>query len=128
MSKFDVEKLDVDGVTPFYKLIKNDKCLFDDYMDGLKKSGNRKSEIGSIFSIINNVSRYKVNECETPKKLFASLKGYYKVIDFEIRKNGIRVYVSLYLDGYLLFFGGEKQDQNRDIASMRAIKKEFLNL
>ncbi len=128
MSKFDVEKLKVTGETPFYKLIKNDKCLFDDYIDGLKRSGNRKSEIGSIFVIINNVSKYKINECEAPAKLFASLKGYYKIIDFEIRKNGIRVYVSLYLDGYLLFFGGEKQDQKRDIASMRALKKEFLNL
>ena len=128
MSTFAVEKLHVKGSTPFYKLITNSICLFDVYMDSLKKAGNRKSEIGGIYSIIDNVSNYKIGECKTPKKLFASLKGYGKVIDFEIRKNGIRVYVTVYLDGYLLFYGGEKQDQTRDIANVRAIKKEFLNL
>jgi len=128
MSKFDVEKLKVSGVTPFYKLLINGKCLFDDYINELKKAGNMKTEIGSIYNIIDCISIYKMGECETPKEKFKALKGFGKVIDFEIRKKGIRVYVSIYLDGYLLFFGGKKENQKRDIDLMRSIKREFLKL
>jgi len=129
MSKFVVEVFeDVPGVATFYELIRNGKCQFDEFMDSLEKSGNMRSEFNGIFSIIDRVAKFKVNEWDLPDTLFKELKGYGKVKDYEIRKNGIRIYLCRYLEGYLLILGGNKPDYLRDIAYMRKLKNEFLIL
>ena len=128
MSIFAVEILeDVTGIIPIYKLVRNGKCQFDEFMDTLERSGNMRSEFGGVFSIIDRIANFKVNECNLPDTLFKQLKGCGKVKDYEIRKNSVRVYLCNYLDGYLLILGGYKPNQSRDITYMRKLKDDFLN-
>ena len=119
---FVIKLLDeVTGRFPFYKLIKNGKCQFDEFIDQLEKFGNMDTDIEAIFNIINR----KANGHDVPPTMFKQLHGNENVKDFEVRKGAIRIYVAKYLNGYLIILGGLKPDQDRDIDKMRTIKTNF---
>ncbi|MEO9884413.1 MAG: hypothetical protein ABJR05_09900 [Balneola sp.] len=128
MPKFSVQRIkEIDGKLKFYKLIKNNKCEFDDFEESCLNDPNYESEYIKIQSIIQDVSDQKFSRL--PKKKFKELTGRKKsdtVKDFEVKSKHLRLYFFKDKLGNIIVLGGKKTSQKKDIRRFRSIKKEYL--
>lgn len=126
--KYKIEKIEILGAKiDFFKLFINEKCLFDDFLKEVEKSGNYNKEIEKIKFIMNEIA---LNNYNIPSNWFKELvknkNDIYK--DYEIRTNNLRVYLfKQEKTGHIIVLAGIKKpkEQDKDIEKMRVIKKEY---
>ena len=96
-----------------YKVCKNGKCLWDIFVSEIKRDGNLIGHLDSLSSILESAA----NGLMLPDTRWKHLKTPDKSIKiYEAKKDILRMYV--YRDdrhGYLVVFGGKKNDQKEDI-------------
>ena len=128
MSKFRVEKIEeIDGKIEFFKLVKNNKCEFEEFIEKYSRDGNLKSELIKMQSTLQNISEGKKDRI--PESKFKVLKGRRKndlVKDYEVKTKNLRLYFFTDESGRIIVLGGKKGTQKRDIKKLRSIKKEYL--
>jgi hypothetical protein len=110
----------------FFKLIENEKCLFDESWEEIERSGGHESDLDAIQSIILRKSR----EEPVAPKLWQELSRNKKdnIKDYEIRKGRLRFY--FFKDegvGIIGVLGAIKNPKNQDkeISKLRKIKDRY---
>ena len=126
MYKFALYKIEqVKGRIPFFKLVIDGRCAFDEFCNDIVKAGNE----GALKSLLTNMDSLS-NNLRLPPSKYKELRGRAKndrIKDFEFKKNEYRVYGFVSDAGDIIVFGGKKTRQERDIARLREIKKEYFN-
>ena len=122
MSNFEIRNIDsVKGIQKFYKLIKDDICLIDDFEDDLEEV--YKSELRSIYAYMDQVANLKTLP-KTKFHFYNKDKGGFR--EFEFKSKHLRVYGIAIKEGKLIVLGGTKANQNDDTTTFRRIKEEYI--
>ncbi|MCF8304165.1 MAG: hypothetical protein K9I94_12875 [Bacteroidales bacterium] len=125
MTKFALKRIEaVKGNIDVHKLIINDKCEFDSFIEALEHEG-KYAIIGSLFATLNSVA----NLMRMPRTRFRELKGRRKndsIKDYEAKAGSYRLYLFKHTSGKIVVFGGLKREQEKDIKRMRKLKMEFI--
>ncbi|WP_282776316.1 hypothetical protein [Phaeodactylibacter xiamenensis] len=131
MSTFTVEEitgLPPSPVEPFYKLIVDGKCHFDEFWEKMEKSGNQKKMLDKIQTIIS----LKSQGIRLPSSQFQELKNRGKddpYPDYEIRAKQLRLYLFDDSDsGKIIVLGEVKKGwktQSKSIKKMRELKLAY---
>lgn len=124
MVTFAVEKVSdfvtVQGVS---KLIRNDKCLLDRFLESIENT-NLESELGTLYQIIEDVANCKSlpkTKCNT-----ISLGKGVKYQGYEAKSHHLRLYFFHDKEtGQILVIGGKKKTQEKDISRLRQIVKDY---
>jgi hypothetical protein len=134
MPKFTLEKIklvdEVDEVNPFFKLMVNGKCQFDQWWKEMELAGNYSRQLIKINVWMTNIACGEPVPGDKFKPLSGRKKGDNHQ-DHEIKVGDLRVY--LFKDkesGNVIVTGAIKKGtkaQNKDIERMRTIKKEYFN-
>jgi len=127
MTKFELlEVSQVNGKTPFLKLVVDGICQFDEFYKEYIANGNFVSRLKACFQIMNYVSdghlipagKFRIIENPDPKS----------VQEYEIKKDEIRIYtIKIDKDFVIVFCAYKSKKQGKDILTFRSMKKEFLN-
>jgi len=126
MSKFALEEIEIlHSRIKFFKLVRNDTCEFDDFIEEISLNGNYEVELDSIQTIIEMVAQMQRVSPGKFKELSKNGKDPHK--DYEIRTPNLRVYLFKADEGKIIVTGAKKspKNQQQDIARLRMIKKEF---
>lgn len=123
MVKFALEKVrQIKEGFPFFKLVKDGECYFNDFLNSLQKSYD--TEIESIFSRMRYLSMGKL----LPKTKFRIIKGI-NISGFnfgELKTRKLRVYMIIdKKKNHILVLGGLKKNQKKDIKKFRSIAYEY---
>ena len=123
MVKFTLEKIrQIKEGFPFFKLVKNGECYFNDFIKSLQKSYD--AEIESIFSRMRYLSMGKL----LPKNKFRIIKGI-NIGEFdigELKTRKLRVYMIIDKQkNHILVLGGLKKNQKKDIKKFKSIAFEY---
>jgi hypothetical protein len=123
MSKFALIEIEaVNGKQKFLKLLKDEKCEFDDFE--LEASKNFKLEMNSLY---HRMDLFSMGE-KLPITQFRILKGSNKVFtECEIKTKHLRVY--FIIDNSIrniVIIGGYKTKQIKDINHFRNIIGEYI--
>ena len=117
----------IKGKINFFKLEVDGECEFDNFINDLTESGEL-SIVHTLFALMESVA----NLTFLPQKKYRELKGRHKndiIKDYEIKKsvNGVPKRIYLFKDsvGNIVVFGSSKASQEKDIARLRRIKKEY---
>ncbi|MCU0472505.1 MAG: hypothetical protein MUC93_03930 [Bacteroidales bacterium] len=114
----------VKGKINFYKLEIDGKCEFNEFCEALENADEKKA-LNTIYATMDSVANLKF----LPRTKFRELKGRRtsdKVKDYEIKKDAIRIYLFKDDKGYIVVFGGSKNNQKEDIARLRRLKVEYI--
>jgi len=122
-----IEGLPPHPVEPFFKLLENEKCLYDDFWKEMGKSGNQSKSLDKIQSIIVRISLGE----KVPPDWFKELKHResddpHK--DYEVKADRLRVYLFQDDEGKIIVLGELKKgskEQSKSIAKMREIKLAY---
>lgn len=124
MGKFVIEKIsEIDGKVPFYKLLINGACEFDDFWEEIEKDGNLKRELALIQARMLDVSNSKT----LPQNKFRNITPKKdNVTEYEIKTKHLRVYLfQEKYTGKIIVCAGKKTTQNKDIKHFRKLKKQY---
>lgn len=131
MPKFAVERIDglpPHPVDPFFKLIVDGNCYFDEFCKKMEKSGNQRQALEKLQAIMAEICLGR----RVPAKWFQELKHRDKndpYPDFEIRSKQLRLY--LFEDeenGKIIVLGELKKGnktQSKAIRKMREMKLAY---
>jgi hypothetical protein len=132
MSKFEIKRISPqNSINTYFKLVKDDECLYDEFRDEINKGGNLRSDLARIGRYIQWDEEGK----ELPNGSIKPLHGRDRndrVIDFEFRTNKLRLYFFREDNiGNIIVLGAlnDKKKQkggDGDIERMRRIKKEYI--
>lgn len=116
-------------VERFYKLVVDNRCMFDEFISEMKKSGNQQKAVDKLQTIMSFVSQGQ----KVPTKQFQELKHRDKkdtYPDYELRAAQLRLY--LFEDdslGKIVVLGELKKEgkktQRKSIEKMREIKLSY---
>ncbi len=114
---------EIDGKIKFYKLIKDNKCEFDEFWSKIEKTGNLNKELINIQAIMQQVADMQM----LPKAKFRNLTPNEENIkEYEIKTKNLRVYLFHNENkGRIIVCGGKKTSQKKDIKHFRNIKKLY---
>lgn len=128
MPDFSVIRVKADGfetVLPVYKLVRNGRCRFDEFLKDIEADNNLTPELGDLYAILEEVAnctgilpKNKYRRLHLPKNL--AFHGY------EAKSKHLRLY--LFHDkgtGQIIAFGGKKGDQDEDISRFEKTIKEY---
>lgn len=124
MTKFALEEiLEITGKVKFFKLLNDDNCEFDTFLNSIKNEGNLITELNTIQTRMQLVSEMKPMPREKFKDITPSGEA---VKEYEIKTPNLRVYLfHEYLKGRIVVCGGKKGSQSSDIKHFRNVKKEY---
>lgn len=122
MSKFALKEMElIKGRQTFNKLLVDGTAPFDCFTEGLEEQ--YESELGSIYYRMEAVANLQ----SLPKDKFRELKGGKgDVKEYEFKSKHLRVYAIHQKDGKIVVMGGYKNSQDKDIATFRALKKQYI--
>lgn len=106
------DKLKIDGISPI-----------DIFTDNLEKQ--YETEMDSIYLYMDSVANMKSLPYSKFHPLDTNNVDGYK--EYEFKTKHLRVYVIKQPGGKIIVMGGYKNSQKRDIASFRALKKQYLD-
>ncbi len=104
----------------FYKLLIDDVCYFDCFVDGLKKFPQDLKSLNSIYAYMDMFSKTML-----PKSKFRNIKNANRDDIFEFKKDNIRVYVILQSPSVYVITGGFKKEQDKDVRRITKQVKDF---
>jgi hypothetical protein len=123
-----IEGLPPKPAEPFFKLLINGRCAFDEFWSQMEKSGNQRKSLDRLqaFMVL------KSNGERLPVGKFKMLKGRKKGDvhpDFEFKVDQLRLYLFEDKEAGKVIVLGElkkgKNTQDRAIAHLRAIKLAY---
>jgi len=122
--------IDVPDFTPpqrVKKLVRNGKCLYDEFLEDIKKDNNLKPELGDLTAIIKYVADGKTPLPPKSKYRCLKLGSNLKYTAYEAKSDHLRLY--LFHEngtGQILVFGGKKTKQDStDLPRLKKIIKEY---
>lgn len=131
MPKFEVVKLSglpPQHAEPFYKLVVDGKCHYDEFCQKMEKSGNQQKALDKVQSILVQISQGR----KVPTAWFQELKHRPKddpYADYEIRSKQLRVYLFEDEEEGKIIVLGElkkgKKTQGKAIDKMRELKLAY---
>lgn len=106
------------------KLIRNGKCLVDDFKDEISKDANISPELDELVATIEDVANGKMVPKNQYRKLNLSTKLKYTA--FEVKSKHLRLYlINEKETGQIHILGGKKGEQDEDIERVVRIIKEY---
>jgi len=108
-----------------YKLVRNGKCLLDEFVNDIKKDKNLEPELGDLFANIEDVANGEL----LPSNRYKILKlGKLPFTAFEAKTKNLRLYLFHERNtGIVLIIGGKKTEQDEDLDRIKRIIKEYSN-
>lgn len=125
MSIFAIEKIEAirdNGKVRFFKLLKDGKCMFDDYYNEISNNNRIFKDLLNILSVMDYMAE---TNAILPKTKFNSIKQGNKIIGYEFKKNDLRVYCMKPVENVVVIFGGYKKNQKEDIKKLNRIVDEI---
>ena len=123
MSNFALKNIDaVCGRQKFDKLIIDDKCLLDSFIENLEDK--YLSEMDSMYAYMQWVADSK----PLPYAKFHLLdrnkaEGY---TEYEFKTKHLRIYAISQFNGKIIILGGYKNNQDKDLITFRSIVKRYI--
>lgn len=135
MSKFELEEIEIEGaIHKFYKLKKDDKCFYDDFIAEVKDkfdiSDDSESILDELDALIEDISLDNPVPPRKHKQLRNRPKNF-PYSDYEIRTGTSRLrvyYIKEKGTGKVIVLGEYKEGSNtqqKTIKRMRKIAKEY---
>lgn len=125
MSIFAVEKLEAvreNGKNRFFKLLKDGRCMFDDFFNEISSNDRYYKDMLNILSVMDYMAETNII---LPKTKFNSIKQGNTIIGYEFKKNDLRVYCVKPEANVVVVFGGYKKNQKEDIKKLHRITEEI---
>ena len=125
MSTFVVKQIeDFETNQKVNKLIRNGKCILDDFIKDINSDKTLAAEIGDLYAIIEDVA----NEKRVPKTKYRNLHltKKLKFNPYEAKSKHLRLY--LFHDkenGQIIVLGGKKGTQLKDLSKFEKIIQEY---
>ncbi len=94
----------------FYKLLIDDVCHFDLFVEKVSKISNESKSLDAIFAYMDTFSKVML-----PQSKFRQIKNAHRKDVFEFKKDNIRVYVILQSPCIYVITGGFKNNQKQDV-------------
>ncbi|MBI2968418.1 MAG: hypothetical protein HYY40_11495 [Bacteroidetes bacterium] len=106
------------------KLIRDGKCMVDEFKDEVLQDNNIRDEWGELIAVVKDIANDKMLPKTRYRKLKLSKKLPYS--GFEAKSHNLRLYLFReHLTGQILVCGGKKKTQEKDIARLEKIIKEY---
>lgn len=106
------------------KLVRNGKCMLDEFIEEVKKDNNIVQELADLTAILEDVANGSMVSPGKYKILKGSNKLKYNLC--EAKSRHLRLYLFHEKDtGQILVFGGKKTTQTEDIERVKRIVKEY---
>lgn len=121
MSNFALLPMDLGTTIPFYKLVRDKKCLVDEFWKDVSKDGNLKGKLDDIIAILQDVGNLKLLP-KTKYRIIQGQKQRYKVSEVKVKP--LRLYL-IKVNGFIIVFGGKKNAQDKDIDRAKSIAKQY---
>ena len=114
---------EISGLIPFYKLIINGHCPYDEFCEQIRMDGNLARNLGPMINLMDQVANLR----RLPHEKFRDItpKGE-RHREYEIKRNELRIYMMKF-HGHVIVMAGKKGNQKADIQRFRQIKREFLS-
>jgi hypothetical protein len=133
--EFEIKLLtQVSGKVTFYKLLKDEICLFDEFQKLIRQDGNHTTELITAFGLMDQVAQNKHLPGTKYHPLGESFsytsKGKpYRARNHEIKTKNLRVYLCHLEDpaGKVVVMMGHKNTQDADIASFKSLVQQYLS-
>lgn len=125
MISFEVKRItEFETEQKVNKLIRNGKCLVDDFWGEIKKDKNIEPELDELVATVEDVANGKMVPKNQYRKLHLSSKLQYSA--FEVKSKHLRLYLINEKDtGQIHILGGKKGDQDEDIKRVQKIIREY---
>jgi putative component of toxin-antitoxin plasmid stabilization module len=119
MPTFAVKHIDKPHIKqPICKLLRDDKCFFDEFIEEIKADKNLSPELGKIWAIIEDVA----NGLKVPPKKYKNVGND----TYEAKSKHLRAYHCRKDGLVILVSGGKKTTQKQDMSRAKKIIKEYL--
>lgn len=106
-----------------YKLCRDGKCYFDDFMTEVKADNNLKPELGDLVPIIKDVANGKKPPTKKYRKENLGKKMPFTV--YAAKSAHLRLYSFTDSNGLIIIIGGKKTEQDEDLERSKSIVKEY---
>ena len=126
MSIFAIKRItEIDGSIPFYKMIINGICQYDEFESAIKREGNYTTELIKIQTRMQELSEGKLLPINKFKPLLHNSNWFN---EYEIKTKNLRVYlIHEPGTGRIIICGGKKRNQGKDIRHFRNILKSYIH-
>jgi len=106
------------------KLLRNGKCIVDEFVNEIKQDKNLSPELGDLYAIIEDVANNQILPPTRYKKLRVSKKLKFK--PYEAKSKHLRLYLFHEKgSGQIIVLGGKKTDQKDDIERLKKLISEY---
>ena len=105
----------------FYKLVIDDVCHFDEFVQEIEQMPRELSKLKSVYALMDRFSSHSM----LPKTKFRQIKGITRKDVFEFKKDMVRVYVILQKPDVYVVTGSVKNDQDKTIKRFDKKIKDF---
>ena len=108
-----------------YELCVNGKSLFEEFFTQIENTGNLMASLASAIRIVEDTANLQLR----PKNKFRLIVGHTLTCKiYEAKSGSIRIYLFHEENtGRIIVTGGLKDDQEKDINSIKKIIKEYYN-
>jgi hypothetical protein len=107
-----------------YKLVRDDKCLLDKFLEKINKDSNLAPELGDLTAIVKDMANLQSLPKSQCRKLRLSAKLRYA--GYEVKSENLRLYLFHEKGtGQIIAFGGKKTDQREDLERFEKIIKQY---
>lgn len=106
------------------KLIRNGKCLIDDFLVNIKKDNNLSPELDVIIANLEDIADGK----SLPKTRYRrlNLSSKLKFTPYEVKSSNLRIYLIHEKEtGQILIIGGKKSTQEKDLKKLEKLIKDY---
>jgi hypothetical protein len=106
------------------KLVRNGKCIVDEFVEEIRQDNNLSPELGELYAIIEDIANNQLLPPNRYKKLRVSKKLKFK--PYEAKSKHLRLY--LFHEngtGQIIVLGGKKKDQKEDIQRLEKLISEY---
>lgn len=122
--EYTVQKIDIihneNGIT-FYKMLFDDKCLFDEFVNAVNSVNADK---GHFISLVKWLDCYSPN-LYMPKTKIQHIEDVGRKDIFEFKKDNLRIYAILQKPNVFVILGGYKNNQKNDIKHIKKLMSEL---
>lgn len=108
---------------PVFKLLRNSRCLIDEFWIEIKKDQNLTGQGRAIWKIIEDAANGK----RLPKTRYRKLNLKHNA--FEAKCKQLRIYlIHENKTGQIIILGGKKTTQVKDLKKLRKILDEYVHM
>ncbi len=122
--EYTVQEIDIihneNGIT-FYKMLFDDKCLFDEFVNAVNSVNTDK---GHFVSLVKWLDCYSPN-LYMPKTKIRHIEDAGRKDIFEFKKGNLRIYAILQKPNVFVILGGYKNNQKNDIKHIKKLMSEL---